>query len=213
MPTERQNSLDYNIFFKTSSSIIAFNKSYRDNSFKVIILSQEPWVFIGRLFKVRFSVTINEQKSKQAKMGGGLERSEKGCVRGQGESPCFPLDSPSPPPSLVISLGCFYIQSLIIPTLSSFSLFSFSYKGGEHISCYTFNTHQAKHYFCSSCGIHPFYQPRTNPEARGISLQCLGEEETKKKAEVVPCDATNWEKWEQYLNEHPKARNLTENVE
>ena len=97
MPTERQNSLDYNIFFKTSSSIIAFNKSYRDNSFKVIILSQEPWVFIGRLFKVRFSVTINEQKSKQAKMGGGLERSEKGCVRGQGESPCFPLDSPSPP--------------------------------------------------------------------------------------------------------------------
>ena len=36
-------------------------------------------------------------------MGGGLERSEKGCVRGQGESPCFPLDSPSPPPSLLLN--------------------------------------------------------------------------------------------------------------
>ena len=89
----------------------------------------------------------------------------------------------------------------------------FSSKGEGHISCYTFNTHQAKHYFCSTCGIHPFYQPRSNPEGRGISLQCLDEEETRKNAEVVPCDALDWQNWERYLDEHPKARNLTENVE
>ena len=103
----------------------------------------------------------------------------------------------------------FYTYQRIIPSLSSF----FSSKGEGHISCYTFNTHQAKHYFCSSCGIHPFYQPRSNPEGRGISLQCLDEEETRKNAEVVPCDALDWQNWERYLDEHPKERNLTENVE
>ncbi|XP_022800512.1 centromere protein V-like [Stylophora pistillata] len=86
-------------------------------------------------------------------------------------------------------------------------------QGDEHISCYTYNTHQAKHYFCSTCGVHPFYQPRSNPKGRGISLQCLDEEETRKKAEIVPCDAADWRNWEKYLDEHPKARNLTENVE
>lgn len=89
----------------------------------------------------------------------------------------------------------------------------FSSKGDEHISCYTYNTHQAEHYFCSTCGVHPFYQPRSNPKGRGISLQCLDEEETRKKAEIVPCDAEDWRNWEKYLDEHPKARNLTENVE
>ena len=115
----------------------------------------------------------------------------------------------SPPLCFFFCFPSFYTHQRIIPSLSSF----FSSKGEGHISCYTFNTHQAKHYFCSTCGIHPFYQPRSNPEGRGISLQCLDEEETRKNAEVVPCDALDWQKWERYLDEHPKARNLTENVE
>lgn len=85
-------------------------------------------------------------------------------------------------------------------------------EGEEYISCYTFNTHQAKHYFCTTCGIHPFYQPRTNPNGRGISLRCL-DEGTVKKVNIVPCDASDWKNWQKYLDENPKARNLTENVE
>ena len=111
---------------------------------------------------------------------------------------------------------CFFFAFPAFTVISESSLHYqhlFSSKGEGHISCYTFNTHQAKHYFCSTCGIHPFYQPRSNPEGRGISLQCLDEEETRKNAEVVPCDALDWQKWERYLDEHPKARNLTENVE
>lgn len=93
------------------------------------------------------------------------------------------------------------------------SFFSFVYQGEEHISCYTYNTHQAKHYFCQTCGVHPFYQPRTNPNCRGISLRCLDEEATVKKANIVPVDCINWKNWEKYLDEHPKARDGTENVE
>ena len=154
-----------------------------------------------------------KQKRMQAKVGGGLEKREKERER---ENILAFLLLVLVPPGI---FSCLSLKlTLIIPTLWPFLLLSHSHyyffpKGEEQISCYTFNTHEAKHYFCSTCGIHPFYQPRTNPEARGISLQCLDEEETRKNAEVVPCDAMNWEKWEQYLNEHPKARNLTENVE
>jgi len=85
-------------------------------------------------------------------------------------------------------------------------------EGEEHLSCYTFNTRQAKHYFCTTCGIHPFYQPRTNPNGRGISLPCL-DAGTVKKVDIVTCDALDWKNWQKYLDENPKARNLTENVE
>jgi hypothetical protein len=33
-------------------------------------------------------------------------------------------------------------------------------KGEDNLSTYTFNTGIAKHHFCKTCGIHPFYRPR-----------------------------------------------------
>ena len=33
--------------------------------------------------------------------------------------------------------------------------------GGEALATYTFGTHTAKHMFCRTCGIHPFYRPRS----------------------------------------------------
>lgn len=38
----------------------------------------------------------------------------------------------------------------------------------ENIRTYTFGTGIAKHYFCGTCGIAPFYVPRSNPNAYSV---------------------------------------------
>lgn len=45
--------------------------------------------------------------------------------------------------------------------------------GQELIALYQFNTMQAKHYFCSKCGIYTHHQRRSNPEQYGINVACL----------------------------------------
>ena len=46
-------------------------------------------------------------------------------------------------------------------------------KGAEQLKVYEFNTHTAKHYFCSVCGIHTHHQRRSNPEQYGYNVGCL----------------------------------------
>ena len=41
------------------------------------------------------------------------------------------------------------------------------------LTCYTFGTGVAKHYFCSKCGIYTHHQRRSNPTQFGINLACL----------------------------------------
>ena len=36
--------------------------------------------------------------------------------------------------------------------------------GHDRLSCYTFNTHTARHLFCRRCGVCAFYRPRSNPD-------------------------------------------------
>lgn len=45
--------------------------------------------------------------------------------------------------------------------------------GEDLLSCYSFNTHAAKHYFCSKCGIHCFHQPRSDPDMYAINAATL----------------------------------------
>lgn len=45
--------------------------------------------------------------------------------------------------------------------------------GKDVLSCYTFNTGVAKHWFCSRCGIHCFHQTRIDPGQYGINAACL----------------------------------------
>ena len=46
-------------------------------------------------------------------------------------------------------------------------------KGADKITTYTFNTHIAKHTFCSLCGVQSFYSPRSNPDGYGnLFLSC-----------------------------------------
>ena len=46
-------------------------------------------------------------------------------------------------------------------------------KGSEHLKLYEFNTHTAKHYFCSNCGIYTHHQRRSNPDQYGYNVGCL----------------------------------------
>ncbi|WP_084708387.1 GFA family protein [Marinobacter psychrophilus] len=46
-------------------------------------------------------------------------------------------------------------------------------KGEDSLSLYQFNTHTAKHYFCSKCGIYTHHQRRSNPHQYGFNVACL----------------------------------------
>jgi hypothetical protein len=75
---------------------------------------------------------------------------------------------------------------LIVP-LRNFRLLS----GADNITTYTFNTGVAKHTFCQTCGIKPFYTPRSNPEGVDVNLRCLSPQ--PKSVQIVNFDGQNWE--------------------
>jgi hypothetical protein len=45
--------------------------------------------------------------------------------------------------------------------------------GADDLSTYQFNTGVAKHHFCSHCGVHSFYVPRSDPEKIDVNVRCL----------------------------------------
>ncbi|KAG0722889.1 Centromere protein V [Chionoecetes opilio] len=63
-----------------------------------------------------------------------------------------------------------------VVSLSQFKLLS----GHDNLTTYTFNTHTAKHTFCSTCGVQPFYIPCGNGDGFGIAPHCLDEGTVKK---------------------------------
>lgn len=76
---------------------------------------------------------------------------------------------------------------LIVPH-QQFSLL----QGEENLTTYTFNSGVAKHFFCKTCGIKPFYVPRSNPDGMDVNVNCLDEVPTQ--VEIVEFDGRNWEK-------------------
>jgi hypothetical protein len=46
-------------------------------------------------------------------------------------------------------------------------------RGEAALSEYRFNTRQARHLFCSSCGVKSFYVPRSHPEGYSVNVRCL----------------------------------------
>ncbi len=45
--------------------------------------------------------------------------------------------------------------------------------GADTLATYTLGTHTAKHMFCRTCGIHPFYRPRSHPDSGDVNARCL----------------------------------------
>ncbi|MDO1528795.1 GFA family protein [Fulvimonas sp. R45] len=46
-------------------------------------------------------------------------------------------------------------------------------RGAGQLKVYGFNTHTARHYFCSICGIHTHHQRRSDPGQYGYNVGCL----------------------------------------
>jgi len=78
-------------------------------------------------------------------------------------------------------------RHLIVPA-RDFRLLS----GQEGLSCYTFNTGIAKHYFCTRCGIKSFYIPRSHPNGYSVNVRCL-DPATIASVVTAPYDGRNWE--------------------
>ncbi|MDH5445068.1 MAG: GFA family protein [Gammaproteobacteria bacterium] len=66
-------------------------------------------------------------------------------------------------------------------------------KGEDNLITYTFDTHEAKHYFCKNCGIKSFYIPRSHPEGFSVNARCL-DEGTVQSMTISQFDGKNWEK-------------------
>jgi hypothetical protein len=65
-------------------------------------------------------------------------------------------------------------------------------KGQDSLTTYTFNTGVAKHTFCKTCGIKPFYIPRSNPDGYSVNVRCL-DQSAIKKITIEQFDGKNWE--------------------
>jgi hypothetical protein len=65
-------------------------------------------------------------------------------------------------------------------------------QGEEALKTYTFNTKVAQHKFCSICGIHSFYIPRSHPDCVDVNVRCL-DGDVISNFEIVPFDGKNWE--------------------
>jgi len=76
---------------------------------------------------------------------------------------------------------------LIVPA-SRFRLLS----GEDNITVYRFNTGVARHMFCSTCGIKPFYVPRSHPDGYSVNVHCI-DGDSIERVEVTAFDGRHWE--------------------
>jgi hypothetical protein len=65
-------------------------------------------------------------------------------------------------------------------------------QGREDLTTYRFNTGLAAHTFCRTCGIHPFYVPRSDPDKIDVNLRCLDGIDPA-RLDPKPFDGRNWE--------------------
>ena len=65
-------------------------------------------------------------------------------------------------------------------------------RGEGALTTYQFNTETAKHRFCATCGMHPFYVPRSDPDKIDVNVRCLDDIDVAALKPKV-FDGRNWE--------------------
>ena len=64
--------------------------------------------------------------------------------------------------------------------------------GREELETYQFNMRIAKHYFCKTCGVPPFYVPRSDPDKIDVNVRCLDDIDVA-ALKLNSFDGKNWE--------------------
>ncbi|OAJ95767.1 aldehyde-activating protein [Vibrio bivalvicida] len=64
-------------------------------------------------------------------------------------------------------------------------------EGEDQLKLYQFNTHTAKHFFCSNCGIYTHHQRRSSPDEYGFNVGCLKGVNPFDLGDVVTNDGVN----------------------
>ncbi len=64
-------------------------------------------------------------------------------------------------------------------------------QGADKLTCYTWGTHTAKHYFCSICGIYTHHQRRSNPQEYGLNAAAIEGVNPRDLGEVPWSDGVN----------------------
>ena len=65
-------------------------------------------------------------------------------------------------------------------------------RGRDALATYRFNTGVAQHTFCSTCGIHPFYVPRSDPDKIDVNVRCLDDVDIA-TLKIGEFEGRNWE--------------------
>ncbi len=66
--------------------------------------------------------------------------------------------------------------------------------GAENLQRYQFNKKIAQHFFCKTCGIHPYSHPRTDPEKFNVNLRCLDDfDVAEAEYELTLFEGRDWE--------------------
>lgn len=66
-------------------------------------------------------------------------------------------------------------------------------RGADILTEYRFGTRTARHTFCPTCGIHPFYVPRSHPDGWSVNAHCLDDTDFASTIPSRPFDGRNWE--------------------
>jgi hypothetical protein len=72
-------------------------------------------------------------------------------------------------------------------------------QGATALQTYTFNTGVAKHYFCKTCGIAPFYRPRSHPNHYDVNLRCIDSESLETLLTRFVLKSFDGREWEQNI--------------
>jgi len=66
-------------------------------------------------------------------------------------------------------------------------------RGKSALTVYTFGTGVAQHTFCSHCGMHAFYVPRSQPDGITVNARCLDEVDGPSLKPTRFFDGRHWE--------------------
>ncbi len=69
--------------------------------------------------------------------------------------------------------------------------------GKDALTVYTFGTGVAQHTFCSHCGMHAFYIPRSNPDRLSVNARCLDDIDVTTLKPTGFFDGRHWEEAQQ----------------